>query len=69
MVEQSYLLTDKERDRFAWWLENEAKTSLGMAEQAEKLGIQGLVTKERAHALAATVISKKLRSTQSVTIR
>ena len=68
MAEQSYLLSDSERQRFAWWLENEAKTSLGMAEQAEKLGIQSLVTKERAEALAATVISKKLRSMESMTL-
>ena len=68
MAEQSYLLTHKEKDRFAWWLEYQAKTSLQMATQGEKLGLQGLVQKETAEAMAYTVVAKILRSTQSVTI-
>ena len=68
MSEQSYLLTQTERDRFAWWLEHEAQTSLGMAEQAEKLGVTSLVQKETAEAMAYTVVAKILRSTESVSI-
>jgi hypothetical protein len=68
MAEQSYLLTDAERDRFAWWLEHQANSSLEMAKQGEKLGIQVLVQKETAEAMAYTVVAKILRSTQSVTI-
>jgi hypothetical protein len=31
------LLTDQERDRFASWLEREAKTAKGMIEELEKI--------------------------------
>ena len=68
MAEHSYLLTETERERFAWWLEHQAQTSFDMAKQGEKLGLQGLVQKETAEAMAYTVVAKILRSTQSMSI-
>lgn len=68
MVEQSYLLTDKEKERFAWWLEHQAQSSFEMAKQGEKINLPMLVQKETAEAMAYTVVAKILRSTQSVTI-
>jgi len=71
----SRLLSQQERDRFAAWLEQEAESGELMAAQMEK-GIQGtppahmlamhtLAKKERAEAMAARIIAKKLRATES----
>lgn len=55
-------LTLAERDRFATYLENEARTDEEMAEQMAKIGPEILAKKYRVEALAARVIAKKLRS-------
>jgi DNA-binding phage protein len=64
-------LTDEERARFVAYLEQEAESSKGLADQAEKLGLAGvmLAKKLRAEGLAAVVIAAKLKSTESMTIR
>jgi hypothetical protein len=61
----SLLLTVQERDRFATWLENEAKTAKGIIEQLEKLGphTAPVIAREKLEIGAALVIAKKLRST------
>lgn len=61
----SLLLTDSERERFAAWLEREAASSNGIAEQAEKLGpaMAPLIARERAESAAALLIARKLRAT------
>ena len=64
------LLTAQERDRFAAWLENEARTAEGLIARMEKLGpyTAPLVVREKAEAAAAVVIARKLRATQSMSI-
>lgn len=67
------LLSDKERDRFATWLEQEAADGDAMAEQMKKSAADApvilvLAMKERAEAFAARVIAKKLRETESMTV-
>jgi hypothetical protein len=62
-------LTDAERERFALWLEFEAKNGDDMAAIMEKNGMPAvLIKKERAEAMAAKVIAKKLRSIESFTV-
>ena len=69
MADTGSFLTPAERDRFATWLEQEAKTDKAMAEQAAKLpGLKLMVSKYRAEAMAAQVISSKLRSTIDETL-
>lgn len=62
-------LTDDERLRFAVWLENSAKSDIGIAEQAEKLGSHGAIIakKNRTRALAYQIVAKDLRSIQEQT--
>lgn len=70
----SRLLSDQERDRFASWLEQEAKSDEGTARQLEGLArgpsdpTHVLALKFRIEAGAAKVIAKKLRETQSMTL-
>lgn len=60
----SLSLTQRERNRFASWLEHEAATSKGLIEQMEKLPQFQLVIieREKAEAAAATLIATKLRA-------
>ena len=64
------LLTDKERDRFAAWLEHEAATAHGLAQQMEKLGphVAPMVQRQKAEAAASLLIARKLRATHSDSI-
>jgi hypothetical protein len=64
------LLSTQERDRFAAWLEHEAATAKVLIEQMEKLGPHAapLVAREKAEALAALLIVRKLRATESMSI-
>jgi hypothetical protein len=64
------LLTAQERDRFASWLEHEATVAKGLIEQMEKLGPHAalLVAREKAEAVAALVIARKLRATEGMNI-
>lgn len=69
----SRLLSQRERDRFATWLEQEARDGAIMAANIEKMAggaptVMELAKKERAEALAAEIIAKKLRSIESQTI-
>jgi hypothetical protein len=57
------LLTQAERDKFAAWLENEARTDMGMVEQMATIGTPDMVlTRYRQEATAAMLIARKLRS-------
>lgn len=63
------LLTDAEKERFASWLEFEAKTGDDMAAMMEKNGMPAeLVKRERAEAMAAKIIAKKIRSYETMTV-
>ena len=63
------LLTNEERERFAAYLEQEARSDLAILEQMEKSNMPAaLIQKYRVEAMAAQVIAKKLRSTESETI-
>jgi len=64
------LLTEQERERFASWLEHEAAVSQGLIEQLEKLGAAGAIAsfREKQEAVAALLIARKLRETQSQSI-
>lgn len=54
------LLTDAEKERFATWLEFEAKTGMEMVAIMEKNGMPAvLIQKERAEAMAAKVMAAK----------
>lgn len=65
------LLTPEEAQRFASWLEREAVTAEGLADQARKLGT-GIATiveaKERPYAAACLMIARRIRNTESQTI-
>lgn len=62
----SPLLTNEERARFVEWLENEAATGEGIAQQMLKIGTPDfLVKKIRVEVGAALIIAKKLRETHS----
>lgn len=65
---EALLLTPAERDRFAAYLENEARTDEVMAKQIDKVGPEILAKKYRVEALAARVIAKKLRSIEDQVI-
>ena len=69
---KQFFLTDQERERFADWLENEAESDEGMAEQVLGLPtgdmMDPLAKKLRAEALAARIVAAKLRSVERQTI-
>jgi len=56
-------LTETERNRFATYLEQEAKTDEEMAIQCEKLGVSPMVKKLKIEAMAERIVAQKLRST------
>lgn len=65
------LLTDEERQRFAEWLEMEARSAAAMAQQLGKVGPavgEALSRKERLYAAAATLIARRLRETESFSV-
>jgi len=63
------ILTDQERIRFAAYLEQEAATSDGLADQMDKLGgIGRLAEMYRTMAAAAQIIAKDLRGGEKTTI-
>ena len=64
------LLTPQERDRFASWLEHEASTETGLAEQMDKLGpVFALVAQQKGYeANAMRLIARRLRATHSDSI-
>jgi hypothetical protein len=66
--QQSYLLSEQEKDRFIWWLVNEAARSRGMAAKAEQLGITHVRKELNPHAAATEYLAKYLRSFESMTI-
>ena len=63
-------LDAKERDRFAEWLAQEAAMNEAMAKQLETLGPAHAVgvRKFRLEAMAATIIARKLRNTEEVSL-
>ena len=63
------MLTPQERDKFALYLEQEAATDDQMVDQLEKMGgVEPMVKKLRAEAMAAKIIAAKLRSIEDETI-
>lgn len=64
------LLTAQERDRFAAWLENEARTADALVEQMLKLGPHAAVIARREieERDAARIIARKLRQIEDQTI-
>jgi len=66
------LLNDAERRRFSVWLQHEASSSLGIAEQAEKMipGPAGRLfsQRERGYAAACVLIARRLDDTESMTV-
>ena len=65
---EALLLTPAERERFAAYLENEARADEALAEQISKIGPEILAKKYRVEALAARVIAKKLREIEDQVI-
>jgi len=65
------LLSDAERERFASYLEEEARTNDGLAQQADKLGPVGvmLAKKLRSDGLAASLVARQLRNAETMTAR
>jgi hypothetical protein len=69
---ENLLLSDAERERFAAYLERDAVSSEGIAEQMQKLGgpvIEPLRQQVLAEAAACRIIAKKLRSTESQRVK
>jgi len=65
------MLTAEERERFAAWCEEDAKTTFGLVEQMGKLlggGIEAVAKRKRTEALAQSIVAKMLRSAQSMTL-
>jgi hypothetical protein len=68
-MEQSYLLTDQERDRFVWWLTQEAKTAKDMVTQLKELKVPSqLIQREDLYIAACLVLINKLTTSESMTI-
>ena len=62
-------LTPQERDRFAAWLEWEAKTDNGLVEQMAKLNLpEPMIKRKRAMATAKMMVAIDLRSWEEQTI-
>jgi hypothetical protein len=65
----SMLLTNAERERFARWLENEARTSKVLIEQMEKLSMGAVIVQhERQEMEAALIIARKIRQTEGFSV-
>ena len=59
----SLLLTPTERNRFASWLEHEARIDEAMAKQMDKINVpEAAIKKYLVEATAAIIIAAKLRS-------
>ena len=61
-------LTADERDRFAAWLEAEARSDTQMAEQCDKIHQPQMAKVLRDYAIAAAMIARKLREIEEVFI-
>ncbi len=64
-------LTQEERDKFAAWLEHEAKTDHEMANQMKTFGGTGMelgAQKYNTEAMAKEIVAKLLRSIETDTI-
>ena len=66
-------LSQQERDRFATWLEQDAKTTEGMIEQMKKLSMgaalhEAMTKKMKTEAAAMLIVAARLRSTEKDTI-
>ncbi len=61
-------LSQDERDRFATYLEEQAKTNKELAVQAKKLGAAGEVIAKRSNveAMAEEIVARKLRSIETI---
>jgi hypothetical protein len=63
------LLTEQERQRFAGYLELDAKTDADMAEKMKAIGAPEVVMRQRRMLAAAKMlVAKELRSAEVVTI-
>lgn len=61
-------LDQKQKDLFLMWLTQTAEESHGMAEQAEKIGVDILVKRERAKEAACAIIINELSTGELVTL-
>jgi hypothetical protein len=61
-------LTQTERDKFAAWLEQEATTDRGLAEQAKKLGGAGEAINKKLtmDAVMKEIVARQLRTTETM---
>lgn len=72
MSDERLMLSQKEIDRFAAWLTQEADTAVRTAKQLEALystsgdAITEMAKRERQYAVAATVVAAKLQSIEIV---
>ena len=63
-------LTQAERNKFAEFLEQEAKSTEGILAQLEKIAVmEGVKRKYRAEALAQAVVAKMLRATETMDVQ
>ena len=63
-------LTQAERDKFAEFLEQEAKSAEGILAQMEKVPVPEVLKRRyRAEALAQAVVAKMLRATETMDVR
>jgi hypothetical protein len=70
MENPSYLLTDQERDRFVWWLTQQANTSKGMVTQLKELKVPSvLIQRGEIYSAACLVLINKLTTSESMTIK
>jgi hypothetical protein len=70
MENPSYLLTDTECDRFAWWLTQEAKTTKGMVQKFKELNLPStFIASQETYIAACLVLLNKLQTTESMTIK
>lgn len=62
------MLTNADRDRFAAWLDDCAKSDDELAVQCEQIKEAAMAKKLRIEAMAAKVIAAKLRATEFQTV-
>ena len=70
MTQLELLLSDSESRRFIFWLESEAPSAEGIAQQMASMGgvHEMLAKQEREYAAAARLIAARLRRTERMSI-
>jgi hypothetical protein len=62
-------LTDAERQRFADWCEQEARSTDQLLQAAQKINFAPALKMLKAEAMAYVVIAKKLRNTETMELK